>query len=806
MTGKPTYEDLEKRIRVLEEESSKGKQAEEVLRVSEERYRRISQITTDITYSCLTGEEGVFSIDWMSGNAEKITGYTIDEVKAQSCWRSLVIEEDIPLFEKNVVGLSAGQSISVEFRIRHKNGEIIWVTSYAECMADAKTPGCFRLYGRLVDITERKRAEDELNKREQNLRSILQAAPIGIGFVMQRVIKGANDTLCDMLGYAGNELIGKSARILYPSEEEFEIVGRDKYAQIEKQGVGSVQTRFVRKDGRIIDVLLSSAPLNPQDLSEGVTFTAIDITERKRAEAALRESKGRLRIILESMQAGIVIIDPETHTIVDVNQIAAELIGNPKEKIIGSICHSYICPADKGKCPVTDLGNTIDNSERILLSANGNRIPIIKTVVPIMLTGKRHLVESFIDITERKSMEEQRRILEERLQRSEKMEALGILAGGVAHDLNNVLGIVVGYSELLLMKAEESSPIRSDALHIMEGGERAAAIVQDLLTMARRGVHTKKVVNLNTAVMNCQKRPEFEKVLSFRPRVRIQTKFESNLLNIMGSPVHLGKTIINLLSNAVEAMPEGGLVKITTSNQYLDRPIHGYDEVREGDYVVLSVSDEGEGIAVRDIKRIFEPFYTKKVMGKSGTGLGLAVVWGTVKDHHGYIDVQSEKGKGSTFMLYFPVSREEIGKDEKTISLVDYMGKGESILVVDDVKEQRDLATSMLERLEYQVATIASGEAAIEYVKNKKVDLIVLDMIMDPGIDGMETYRRILEIIPDQKAVIVSGFSETDRVRKAQEMGAGAFVRKPYILEKIGLAIRKELDRKDARKNQISEQ
>ena len=182
-------------------------------------------------------------------------------------------------------------------------------------------------------------------------------------------------------------------------------------------------------------------------------------------------------------------------------------------------------------------------------------------------------------------------------------------------------------------------------------------------------------------------------------------------------------------------------------------------------------------------------------MGRSGTGLGLAVVWGTVKDHHGYIDVQSEEGKGSIFTLYFPVTRKELTKDQETVSSETYLGQGETILVVDDVKEQRELAMSMLTRLGYRVDAVSSGEEAVEYLKTNRVDLIVLDMIMDPGIDGLETYRRILEIHPRQKAIIVSGFSETDRVRKAQELGAGAYVRKPYLLEKIGLAIRQELDR-----------
>jgi len=252
---------------------------------------------------------------------------------------------------------------------------------------------------------------------------------------------------------------------------------------------------------------------------------------------------------------------------------------------------------------------------------------------------------------------------------------------------------------------------------------------------------------------------------------------------------------MNLVSNAAEAMPNGGKLTIKTANHYLDKPISGYDEVQEGDYVVLSISDTGEGIPASDLKRIFEPFYTKKVMGRSGTGLGLAVVWGTVKDHLGYINVESEEGKGTTFTLYFPVAREELTREKAPLSVAEYTGNGECILVVDDVMQQRELAESMLKKLNYKVTTVCSGEEAVEYLKQNAADLVVLDMIMDPGMDGLDTYAKILEILSHQKAIIVSGFSETERVRRAQELGAGAYVKKPYMLEQLGLAVRRELDR-----------
>ena len=409
---------------------------------------------------------------------------------------------------------------------------------------------------------------------------------------------------------------------------------------------------------------------------------------------------------------------------------------------------------------------------------------------PIGILGFTH------DISDRKRMEAERLEMEERLRRSEKMEALGTLAGGVAHDLNNVLGVLVGYSELLLMEIPKDAPLRGCVTDILQSSERAAAIIQDLLTLARRNVAVEKVVSLNDIVSDCLKMPEFDRLRGHHPHVVFECNLTEELLNVKGSPIHLSKTVMNLLSNAAEAIAETGEVTISTENRYLDTPVHEYDEMGSGEYAVVRVCDTGRGISPADMGKIFEPFYTKKVMGRhSGTGLGLAVVWGTVKDHRGYIDVESSEGKGSAFTIYLPACREALQADEAALPPESYRGRGESLLVVDDVREQRELAANILGRLGYRVALAAGGEEAVEYLRREKVDLLVLDMIMDPGIDGLETYRRILEVSPGQRAILVSGFSETERVREAQRLGAGAYVRKPYLREKIGVAVRHELDR-----------
>jgi len=375
------------------------------------------------------------------------------------------------------------------------------------------------------------------------------------------------------------------------------------------------------------------------------------------------------------------------------------------------------------------------------------------------------------------------------------MEVIGTLAAGVAHDLNNILGGVVSYPELLTLDMPDTNPLKGPLLTIKKAGEKAAAIVQDLLTLARRGVSVNEVLNLNTIISEFLKSPECENILSFHPNIEVDINLDEGLLNILGSGFHLSKIIMNLVSNSAEAMPHGGRIQITTENQYLDTPVSGYENIKEGEYVTLTVSDTGEGIPEADLIKIFEPFYTKKKMGRSGTGLGMTVVWGTVKDHKGYVDIRSAENRGTTIRLYFPASRENMAANKSSMPIDLYRAKGESILIVDDVEEQRIILSRILEKLGYRVTAASGGEEAIEYMKNNSADLVVLDMIMEPGINGLETYKQILEIHPGQKAVIASGFSETEHVRETLRLGASAYIKKPYNIEKIGLAIKDALAR-----------
>ncbi len=400
-----------------------------------------------------------------------------------------------------------------------------------------------------------------------------------------------------------------------------------------------------------------------------------------------------------------------------------------------------------------------------------------------------------IEIEGRKWAQKERLRLEAELLRVEKMELLGRLAGGVAHDLNNVLSGIVSYPDLLLHKLSPESDMRGPLENIRRAGTRAAVIVQDLLTLARRGITVKEKVRLNSIIVDHLQSPEFINLQKNFPGVKVQTRLAADLQLLSGSPVHLEKAVMNLLVNSFEAIVGEGTVLLITENRYVDSPIKGYDTTIPGKYVVLTISDSGMGIPQDKLARIFEPFYSSKIMGRSGTGLGMTVVWSTVKDHGGYLDVQSSLENGTTITVFIPSledDRDQPLQIETALQMTN-RGKGETILLVDDDPAQRSLGESILTTLGYKAETIASGEEAVAFLRDRKVDLILLDMILEAEMDGLDTYKHIIKIRPDQKVIIVSGYSETDRIQQAIELGVNSFIKKPYSLKDLVIVINKVL-------------
>lgn len=520
-----------------------------------------------------------------------------------------------------------------------------------------------------------------------------------------------------------------------------------------------------------------------------------EILERKQAERRVRAGHEQLSSILDSIDADIHVSDLESGVVLLANRhmqqsYGAEIVGQPLNPAIlggGDVRRHERQPRLANETGLS--GQSWSWEER---DPRSGRWTIVYARTITWEDGRIARLQVATDITAMKEMEA-------RLQRAHKMEAIGALAGGVAHDLNNILSGLVGYPELLLMDLPAGSEMRAIVETIKKSGEKAAAIVQDMLTLARRGVAVTDVVNLNRVVQDYLESPELAKLSALHCQVTIHSDLAPDLFNIVGSPLHLGKTVMNLVTNAVEAIPGSGTIHLSTRNCYVDRPIQAFEIVPEGEYVQLQVADTGIGIAEPDLERIFEPFYTKKQMGRSGTGLGMAVVWGTVKDHGAFIDARSAEGEGTVFDIYFPVTREDLALETEALPIDRYRGAGETVLVVDDIQEQRDLAQRMLQRLGYQVDTVSNGPEAVAYIRRKPVDLLVLDMIIEPEMDGLDTYRQILTIAPGQKAVIASGFSESERVLEAQRLGAGAYIRKPYRLEEIGMALRAELGGTDQR-------
>ena len=514
------------------------------------------------------------------------------------------------------------------------------------------------------------------------------------------------------------------------------------------------------------------------------------IEERIETEEALQKREEEYRLLVEEINDVIFRTD-QNGKITFVSPVVKSLAGYDPSDLIGQHFAKIIYPEDLEL--VTNrfkelLSGVIKPSEYRIVNKSGEPV-WVRSSSNLIYDGKNiaGVRGVLTNISEEKELATQ-------LQRTQKMKSLGLMAGGIAHDLNNILSGIVSYPELLLMDLPENSRLRKPIETIKESGMRAADVVSDLLTITRGIAIGKEVSNLNTIIREYFGSVEYQVLKNIHPLVTFKTDLGQDLLNIRCSSTHIMKSLVNLIMNASEAIEKRGTVSIITKNRYLDEPLRGYENIRTGEYAVLTVSDNGMGISPANLDRVFEPFYTKKVMGRSGTGLGLAIVWNTLQEHDGYINVKTGQ-QGTMFELYFPTTRDEMVLAGDAVPLNGYMGDNTRILVVDDEERQREIACGILSKLGYEALAVSSGEEAIDYLKEHPVDLIVLDMIMPKGINGRETYERIIEIHPGQKAIIASGYSETTDVIKAQNLGAGKCLKKPYTMEKIGLAVKEELEK-----------
>jgi len=517
------------------------------------------------------------------------------------------------------------------------------------------------------DIGERKQAELALQQSKEQLASVFRIAPTGIGVVVDRKFKQVNVRICEMTGYAEEELVGQSARVLYPTAEDYEYVGREKYRQISARGTGTVETRWQRKDGRILDVLLSSTPLDLDDLSKGVTFTALDITERKKNREALRISHERFLTVMDSIDATIYVADMETHEILFMNKNMIESFGGD---MTGQLCWEAF-RGSAGPCPHCTNDQLVDNfgqPKDVCIWQGKNPLTskwYINHDRAIQWTdGRLVRLQIATDITDLKRMEQQ-------IQQTQKFEAIGTLAGGIAHDFNNLLMGIQGRASLLAVDLESS---REDLEHVkaIETYIRQATdLTRQLLGLAKGGKYEVRPTEINDLVDNSAKM--FGRT---KKEIRIHTRFQDPSPVVAVDRGQIEQVLLNLYINDWQAMAAGGDLYLATQVVDLDEAFCQPYNIEAGRYVKLSITDTGIGMDEDTRQRIFDPFFTTKKKGR-GTGLGLASVYGIINNHDGFIVVTSEVGLGTTFNIHLPLSDQKAlpefsGKDDLIVSTKPY--------------------------------------------------------------------------------------------------------------------------------------
>ena len=641
----------------------------------------------------------------------------------------------------------------------------------------------------LRDITRRRQMEEALKQSEEQYRAVFDNAGMAIGVVgRDGRFTQANPAFLDMFGYNEFELRRLThVDITHPDDREISEQRLDEIMRGEVHSY-SLEKRYIRKDGGIIWGQLSVSTLrDPEGRPRAAVGMIADITDHKKMEIAVRESEERLRLIIDASPIGIKISQDGKY--VYVNPKFVEIFGyETGDEILGLPVEAIYAPESQGLIlqRVTDrtAGKRVTpHCEAIGLTKAGKRIDVAIWSTSINYFDRQAILAFVMDETESKSLRSQ-------LFQSQKMQAVGTLAGGIAHDFNNLLTIILGFSELLLIGKHQRDPDYADLQTIQQTARNGSDLVQRILTFSRKSEIDPVPLDLNHEI------EQFTKLLSrtIPKMIEIELVLSEGLATVNADPTQLEQVLMNLAVNAKDAMADGGKLTIETKNVVLDEEYCSrHLGAKPGDHVLLSVSDTGHGMDRETLSHIFEPFYTTKEIGR-GTGLGLAMVYGILKQHDGHVTCDSEPGIGTTFKIYLPAMKTET-KELPLTDEVELSGGTETILLVDDDKIIRDLTKRILEQRGYTALTAANGKEALNLYKKegKRISLVILDLVM-PEMSGKECLKELLKIDPRVKVLISSGYASGGSPRQAIELGAVGFVRKPYDIRQMLQVVRKIVD------------
>jgi len=760
------------------------KKATDLIKLSEERYRRISSTISDVAYSCLLSPSGVFELDWMTGGAEQLTGYTIEEIEERKCWRFLVIDEDRELFVKNVIDLKAGESSSAEFRIQRKNGEILWIQSYTECIPESD--GSRRIYGGILDISDRKIAEEAVKETEQMFSKAFRNSPNAmlITSAEDGKIVDANDVFLQDTGFTRDEVIGrttKDLKLFYFRNERDEIIKEVK----EKGSVQNKSMLFVTKHGKNVDGLLSASLINlrgkPYFLS-----TIVNLTEIKKAADLLKKSEEKFRRLHESITDAVVMTDMEGR-VVECNNSYSEMLGYSEEEL-KNMNYIDLTPEKWHDTEKKIIDNSITSGgksevyQKEYIRKDGTVFPIeLRTYIIRDDDGNPSGMWGVIrDITQRKQTEEALIKAKEKAEEMNKLKS-NFLAN-MSHELRTPMTGILGFSEILAEELRDENE-RQMAQVIHTGGKRLMNTLNLILNLSKLESESvtvnPEIVNLSELSATTLKMFE---VLAKNKDLELIFEADEDVYSELDEQFTI-QVLSNLVQNAI-TYTNSGFVKVHV----------GSEKVGMEEFAVLKVSDTGIGIRKENQQVIFEPFrQVSEGFSRTyeGTGLGLTITKKYVELMNGTISVSSELGEGTVFTVKFPrclnagetvYDSDVISKDEiPALNVTD----NKEILVVEDDENSARAVTLALEKIA-RVSVVESGEEALKLAANNRYNLVIMDIGL-PGISGIDTVREIKKMkgYRNTPIVAVTAYAMAGDRETFLSEGCTHYVSKPFSINEF---------------------